>query len=123
MLKEKFLGLFMLIGSGISYLLGGWTELTTTLLMLMCIDFLTGFILSAVFKKSTKTDTGGLNSQVGFLGLFKKMLILVFVLIGYRLDITLDVHYIRDGVCYAFILNEIVSLIENCGLIGFPIQK
>jgi len=123
MIKEKFLGLFMVLGGWLSYLLGGWNGVTATLLMFMVIDFITGLILSALFKKSTKTETGGLSSKVGFLGLFKKCMILVFVLIAYRLDLLLGVSYIRDGVCYAFIVNELISIIENCGLVGFPVPK
>jgi len=123
MLKEKFLGLFMLIGGFISYLVGGWSGTVTTLFMFMLIDIITGWMLSAIFKKSPKTETGCLSSKVGAIGLFKKGLILVFLMIAYRLDLLLQVNYIRDGVCYAFIVNELVSIIENCGLVGFPIPK
>ncbi|MDF2606594.1 MAG: holin [Bacillales bacterium] len=104
-------------------MLGGLTIATTTLLIFMCVDYLTGFMLSAFFKKSLKTATGGLSSKVGFLGLFKKCLILVFILISYRLDLLLGTNYIREGVCYAFIVNELISIIENCGLIGFGVPK
>jgi toxin secretion/phage lysis holin len=123
MIKEKFLTLFTLIGGSLSYLIGGWNGVTTTLFMFMCIDFATGLILSALFKKSPKTETGGLSSKVGWQGLFKKGMILVFVLIAYRLDLLIGVNYIRDGVCYAFIVNELISIIENCGLMGFPVPK
>lgn len=123
MLNEKFLSLFALIGGGVSYLVGGWNGITSTLLMFMCIDFVTGIILSAFFKNSNKTETGGLSSKIGFIGLFKKCMILVFISIAYRLDLMLGVNYIRDGVCYAFIANELISIVENCGLVGFPIPK
>jgi len=123
MIKEKFLGLFMLLGSWISYLLGGWDGVVSTLFIFMCIDFITGLILSAIFKKSPKTDTGTLSSKVGIIGIFKKCMMIVFVLIAYRLDLLMGVSYIRDGVCYAFIINELISIIENCGLVGFPVPK
>jgi toxin secretion/phage lysis holin len=123
MINEKFLGFFMVIGAYISYLLGGWDVSISTLLTFMVIDFITGLILSAYFKKSLKTETGGLSSKVGFIGLFKKGLILVFVLVATKLDLLLQVNYIRDGVCIAFIINELISFIENVGLIGFPVPK
>jgi toxin secretion/phage lysis holin len=122
-LKEKVSLIFAIIGGWFSYMLGGLTIATTTLLIFMCVDYLTGFMLSAFFKKSLKTATGGLSSKVGFLGLFKKCLILVFILISYRLDLLLGTNYIREGVCYAFIVNELISIIENCGLIGFGVPK
>jgi toxin secretion/phage lysis holin len=120
-MKDKLITICGLIGGGISYMIGGWTATTSTLLIFMLVDYLSGFILSAFFKKSIKTETGGLSSKVGFLGLFKKCMILVFILIAYRLDLLLNVSYIRDGVCIAFISNELISIIENCGLIGFPV--
>lgn len=120
-LKNKIIFIIGLIGSYLSYLLGGFDGTTGTLFTFMIVDYATGFLLSALFKKSLKTVSGGLSSKVGFIGLFKKVLILVFIMIGYRLDLLLDVNYIRAGVCYAFIVNELISIIENVGLIGFPI--
>ena len=29
--------------------------------------------------------------------------------------------YLRDGVCIAFIVNEVISITENAGLMGVPI--
>jgi toxin secretion/phage lysis holin len=122
-IKEKIATVCGLIGGGISYLIGGWTGTTSTLLIFMVVDYLTGFALSAIFKKSIKTETGGLSSKIGFQGLVKKCLILVFLLIAYRLDLLLNVNYIRDGVCYGFIVNELLSIIENCGLMGFTVPS
>ena len=31
--------------------------------------------------------------------------------------------YIRDAVCIAFIANEVISLVENAGLMGVPIPN
>lgn len=121
--KDKIMIFFGMIGGAISYMIGGWTGATTTLLIFMLVDYSTGIILSAYFKKSLKTETGGLSSKVGFLGLIKKCSILIFLLIAYRLDLLLEVSYIKDGVCYAFILNELISIVENMGLIGFHIPK
>jgi toxin secretion/phage lysis holin len=123
MIKEKVITFIGFVGAVFSYLIGGWNYAIGTLLLFMCIDYATGIILSAFFKKSLKTENGGLSSKVGFLGLFKKCMILVFILIAYRLDLTLGVSYIKDGVCYAFIVNELISIVENMGLIGFPVPK
>jgi len=111
------------IGSLVAYCLGGWDSALETLLIFMIIDYITGIIVAGVFKKSKKTKTGGLQSVAGFKGLSKKLMTLVFVMIGYRLDIILNVDYIRTAVIIAFTSNELISIVENAGLMGLPIPK
>lgn len=116
--KMTFISAIVIIGSGFSYITGGWTGATMTLLLFMCIDYITGFIVSAFFHNSPKSENGGLSSKVGFQGLFKKMCIIIFLFIAYRLDLMLGVSYVKDGVCYAFIVNELISIIENAHYMG-----
>lgn len=110
-----------LAGSIIANLFGGWDDALTTLLILMVIDYVSGLIVAGVFKKSPKTDTGALESKAGWKGLCRKCMTLVFVLIAYRLDLTIGTDYIRDAVIIAFIANETISLVENAGLMGVPL--
>lgn len=109
------------LGSLIASLFGGWTASLTTLLIFMGIDYATGLIVAGVFHASPKTDTGALESRAGFKGLIRKGMILLFVLIGYRLDLAVGTTYIRDAVCIAFIANELISIVENASLMGIPI--
>lgn len=109
------------IGGAIAAAFGGWTHSLTTLLIVMAADYVTGLIVAGVFKKSPKTETGGLESKAGWKGLFRKGGTLLVVLVAVRLDIELGTTYIRDAVVIAFIINEIVSLVENAGLMGVPI--
>lgn len=111
------------IGGAIATAFGGWTHSLTTLLIVMAADYVTGLIVAGVFKKSPKTETGGLESKAGWKGLFRKGGTLLVVLIACRLDIELGTTYIRDAVVIAFIVNEVVSLVENVGLMGVPIPK
>lgn len=46
---------------------------------------------------------------------------LLFVLIAYRLDLAIGVNYIRDAVVIGFIANELISIVENAGLMGLPL--
>ena len=108
-------------GSFVASLFGGWSASLTTLLVFMGIDYFTGLIVAGVFHRSPKTETGALESRAGFKGLVRKVMILFFVLIGYRLDLALGGGYIRDAVCIAFIVNELLSIVENAGLMGLPI--
>ena len=100
---------------------GGWSGAMTTLLIFMAIDYITGIIVATVFKKSGKSATGGLESRAGWKGLCKKGVTLVIVLVAYRLDLLIGTSYIKDAVVIAFCTNELISIVENAGLMGVPI--
>lgn len=121
--KSIFLTIVGTMGSLVASFFGGWTESLTTLLIFMMIDYATGLIVAGVFHKSQKTESGALESRAGFKGLCRKGAILLFVLIGYRLDLAVGTSYIRDAVCIAFIANELISIVENAGLMGVPIPE
>ena len=108
-------------GSLIASFFGGWTASLTTRLIFMGIDYITGLVVAGVFHKSPKTKTGALESRAGFKGLIRKVMVLLLVLIGHRLDIAIGATYIRDAVCIAFMVNEVISIVENAGLMGIPV--
>ncbi len=110
-----------LIGSFIASLFGGWDTGIATLLLFMGIDFFSGLAVAGIFKNSTKTETGALESKAGFKGLCRKCMILLFVLIAYRLDLAIGTNYIRDTVIIGFMANELISIVENAGLMGIPL--
>ena len=120
-MKNAIITAIGVIGSCIASLFGGWTASLTTLLIFMGVDYLTGLIVAGVFHQSPKTESGALESRAGFKGLIRKGMILLLVLVGYRLDLAIGASYIRDAICIAFIVNELVSIIENAGLMGIPI--
>lgn len=111
------------VGSAVAYALGGWDTSVITLLIFMLIDYVTGLIVAGVFHKSNKTKTGALESRAGWKGLIKKCVTILFVVVAVRLDLLIGSNYIRDAVCIAFITNELISIIENAGLMGVPIPK
>lgn len=121
MKNHIFITIVGTVGSLVASFFGGWTESLTTLLIFMLIDYSTGLIVAGVFHKSQKTESGALESRAGFKGLCRKGAILLFVLIGYRLDLAVGTTYIRDAVCIAFVANELISIVENAGLMGIPI--
>ena len=108
-------------GSCVAYFFGGWDAGIITLLIFMAIDYITGLIVAGVFHKSPKTETGALESKAGWKGLIKKCVTLLFIVIAVRLDLLTGSNYIRDAVCIAFIVNELLSIVENAGLMGIPI--
>lgn len=99
-------------------LFGVWSKDLTVLTVFMGIDLLTGIIVAAVFKKSKKTESGALNSKVTYKGIVKKIYELCLVVIANMLDVYLGTAFIRNGVIYAFILNELLSITENAALMG-----
>lgn len=111
------------IGSCLAYLLGGWNEAIVTLLLFMAIDYITGLIVAGVFHKSKKTESGALESRAGWKGLIKKGCTLLIIVVANRLDMQLGTSFIKDSVCIAFITNELLSIIENAGLMGLPIPS
>lgn len=122
MTKNILISIIGVIGSAIASAFGGWTTGLTTLVIFMAIDYVTGLIVAGVFHKSTKTETGTLESRAGFKGLCRKGAMLLIVLVACRLDLTLSTTYIKDAVIIAFIANEAISIIENAGLMGVPMN-
>lgn len=96
----------------------------TTLLIFMCIDWLTGVILAVFFKKSPKTETGAYESKAGWKGLFRKAMVMCILVIAHRIDLIIgEGSHVMNGVCIAFIINDGFSIIENAGLMGVPIPN
>lgn len=104
-------------------LFGGWSTGLATLLIFMGIDYLSGLIVAAVFQNSKKSKSGALDSRAGWVGLCRKGMILLIVLIANRLDLLLESNYIRDAVIISFCINEILSIAENAALMGIKLPS
>lgn len=111
------------IGGAIAAMFGGWDAALTTLVICMAVDYVSGLVVAGVFHKSKKTDSGALESRAGWKGLCKKAMSLFMVLIAHRLDLAIGVAYIRDAVIIGFISNEVISIVENAGLMGLPLPE
>jgi toxin secretion/phage lysis holin len=102
-------------------LFGEWTNLHTILVVLMLTDYITGCVVAAL-GRSPKSETGGLSSKVGFIGLAKKGFIMAIVLLATMLDRALgntSLMFQSAALCY-YIANEGLSILENAGLLGVP---
>lgn len=109
------------IGSLLINLIGKPTDDLIILIVLMIIDLIVGFLISAIWQKSSKTDSGKLSSSVMFKGIIKKFFTLVIVVIAYQLDILLAMNAIRHIVIIAFIVEEVLSITENIAITGIKI--
>lgn len=120
-MKKTICTVLGMVGSAIASAFGGWDAGLATLMIFMALDYVSGLAVAGVFHKSNKTDTGSLESGAGWKGLCRKCMTLLFVLVAYRIDLIIGVDYIRDAVIIAFIANELISLVENAGLMGVPL--
>ena len=98
------------------------------MIAVMTIDFITGLICGAM-GKSNKTENGYIASNQAFIGLMKKALILLVVLLAALLDkavatgagIAFDA--VMGATCLWFIASEGFSILENVALMGIPVPK
>ena len=99
----------------VSALIGSWTLALETLAIILVLDYATGVMCAVVDKK--------LSSEIGFKGIFKKVLIFALVGIGHIIDAQVigTGSVLRTAVIFFYISNEGVSLIENAGHLGLPI--
>lgn len=100
--------------------LGGCDAAMRVLITLMVADYLTGMLLAAVWHRSNKSETGGLDSRAGFKGLCRKCMILLLIWIAVLLDTAFSFSYVRMMVILFFVGNEGLSLLENMGMMGVP---
>lgn len=122
-MKETICTVIGAVGSALAACFGGWDAGLATLVIFMGIDYISGLVLAGVFHRSKKSETGALESRVGWKGLCKKAMTLLFVLIAHRLDLALGLEYLRTAVIIGFLSNELISIVENAGLMGLPLPK
>lgn len=123
MKSNIFMTTIGLLGGFIASLFGGWDAALSTLVIFMGIDYVTGIILAGICRNSCKTRRGALESSIGWIGLCKKGINLLIVLVACRLDMLIGADFIKNATVIAFIANETISIIENAGLIGVPIPS
>jgi len=103
------------VGATIVKALGGWDVALQVLVALIALDYLTGVIVAIAEKK--------LNSDVGFRGLLKKMMIFALVYVAVLVSSATGSDFIRLLVIMFYIANEAISVLENAGKLGVPYPK
>lgn len=94
--------------------LGGWDVTLKLLVVLMVIDYVTGF-LGAIKNKRV-------NSEMMFWGGIRKGLILAVVVIAVLFDEMVGNPYpiLRTLSIYFYVAREGISVTENLGILGVP---
>lgn len=101
-------------GAFVTFAFGHWTEALTFLTTVIAIDIISG--ISASLREGR-----GLSSSIGSFGLAKKGLILLVILLAHRIDALLGTDMAMGGAIYFYIVNELLSVIENFGRMGIPL--
>ncbi len=102
-------------GTALTWLFGGWDIALRVLILFMSLDYATGLIKAYVNKV--------VSSDVGLKGIARKSLILIVLIVAVMLDrlISNGTWVFRTLTCYFYIMNEGISLLENCAQLGVPI--
>ena len=105
------------IGTLLTWLFGAWDIALMVLVCFMVLDYLTGLIKAYLTKK--------LSSNIGLHGIARKSVILIVLIMSVMLDRILNsgTWVFRTLVCYFYIANEGLSVLENCSVIGLPIPN
>lgn len=115
MSKGSFNIIIAAIGTTFTWLFGTWDTALKVLVVFMVLDYLTG-LLKGYLGKS-------LSSDVGLRGIARKSVILAVLIVAVSLDRLSGTNQwvFRTLICYFYIGNEGLSLLENCSQLGLPI--
>ena len=106
-----------ILGGVFGWLLGGVDGLAYALVLFVAVDYITGVMAGIVEKK--------ISSEVGFKGIFRKVVIFILVSIAHIIDSKIlgNGSAIRTTVIFFYISNEGISILENAVRIGLPIPQ
>ena len=109
--------IFTAVGGWLGYFLGGCDGLLIALVVFAVVDYITGVMCAVADKK--------LNSEIGFKGICRKVLIFLLVGIANILDVQVigTGSVLRTAVIFFYLSNEGVSLLENAAHLGLPVPE
>lgn len=112
-----FEGSIALIGTVITALMGGWDTALKILVVLMVVDYMSGFLAAYKLKK--------VNSDVMFWGGIRKGVVFIVVIIAVLVDelVNNGLPIMRTLVLYYYIAREALSVTENFALLGVPLPQ
>ena len=115
-MKENIVSFASAVAGGVvSLLYGDVTVIMKILLCMIVIDFVSGVMKAIVEKK--------LNSEVCSKGIVKKIFILLLVAVGHMVDLAVNSNIVMTAVCFFYIANEGMSIVENAGRMGLPVPE
>lgn len=108
---------FATMGAFLGGLIGGMDGLLYALIAMMALDYAMGVIIAITHRK--------LSSEIGFVGITKKLMILVLVIVANLVDTRVigTGAVLRTAVIMFYMANEAISLTENAVNIGLPLPQ
>ena len=106
---------FAALGGALGAVMGGFDGFLYALVVFVVVDYITGLMAAAVEKK--------LSSEVGFKGIFKKVVIFSLVAVGHIVDTNIigEGSVLRTAGIFFYLSNEGISILENAARTGLPI--
>lgn len=111
----SFSTLISIVGTFVSYYLGGWDAALQTLVWCMVLDYMFG-LLGAIKNKKV-------NSEIMFWGGIRKAAILLVVSLAVMVDdlVGNSAPIFRTMAVYFYVGREGWSIAENLGILGVPL--
>ena len=98
--ENTVLAMLAAVGSAVAQALGGWDVALKVLICFMALDYVTGWLVAAVWHKSAKSKTGARwTPRPATRGLVKKGIMLALVWMAALLDQATHSDFVRDAVC------------------------
>lgn len=116
-LFNNFKPITAFLGAAFTVLFGAWDTAIGILVLLMVLDYLLGVARGYI--------TNELSSDIGLKGIARKAVIFVVLIVAVALDRLMNTGnwVFRTLVCYFYIANEGLSIIENSAALGLPIPE
>ena len=110
-------GVVAIVGTALTWLFGAWDTALMVLVCFMVLDYCTGVVRAFINKE--------VSSDIGLKGIARKTVILIVLIVAVLLDRLLNTGtwVFRTIVCYFYIANEGISLLENCAGLGLPVPE
>ncbi len=115
--NERMNAMVAFIGTVFTWLFGAWDLPLAILISMMALDYVTGVTRSGI-------SGDGWNSEKGFKGLAKKVVILYVVILAVLTDRLIGHGWaFRSLVCLWYAANEGISILENVISMGLPVPE
>lgn len=116
-IKFLILAIILMIGVGLSFFYG-----INLFIRILLVSMLADYLIGIAMALSGNSKHGRLKSSVGYTGIVKKSTMIFIVIIMGLLEQLLMIDFLQKTISIAFIINEILSILENAEILGLPVK-
>jgi len=105
------------VGGALGWFFGVMDRVFYVLIAFVVADYITGVLIAIVQRK--------LSSEIGARGIAKKVAMFILIGIGHLIDayIVQTGSALRMSLVFFYLVNEGLSILENCVTLGLPLPK